>query len=174
VLLPWLEKPSNHEELRNAALSALGRSKDAAALDALISWTKPGKAAACRPTATHALGELTKEAILTEGQRDAAVKALAALLSDESKRVRGSAISSLQAIGPPAKLALPMLDEIAAHDTADGNAEAAKKAAIAIRTPPPLPADVKQLREEVERLKKQQEELRNRLDKYEKKENKSP
>jgi aminopeptidase N len=169
VLLPWLDKPSNREELRNAVLTALGGSKDAAALELLIGWTKPGKPTACRRTALFALGQLTKEADLTEARRDDAVRALVAALTEDGSPSMGRrfTIGVIQDIGPRARVALKALDEIAAHDAADGVADAAKKAAAAIRAP--APEDVKKLREELDRLKREQEELRKRLEKYEKK-----
>ncbi|HEV3438866.1 MAG TPA: M1 family aminopeptidase [Gemmata sp.] len=172
VLVPWLEKPSSREVLRTSALQALATSEDVAALDILIAWTKRGKPSQCRPSALSALGRLAKTANLTEEQHDQAVKAIAAALTGESLRIRLSAISALQNIGPGAKSALKSLDEIAANDPVESVAEAAKRAASAIRATMPLPQEVKQLREELDRLKKEQEELRKRLEKYEKMEKK--
>jgi aminopeptidase N len=172
VLVPWLEKASNREELRTAALSALADSNDPAALDVLVAWTKPGKPTECRPGALRVLGQFTKEAQLTDAQRERAVRAIAAALTEDAARVRRSAISALQTIGPAAKVALTSLDDLAAHDPVESVAEAAKKAAEAVRAAPAGNQDLKQLREEVDRLKTEQEDLRKRLEKYEKGEKK--
>jgi aminopeptidase N len=166
--LPWLEKPSHREQLRTSALTALAESQDVAALDLLIEWTKQGKPLSCRRTALNALGKLAKEAKLTEAQHAQALQAIVAALTDEGYRIRLASISALQNIGPPAKTALKSLDEIAAHDTAENVAEFAKNAATSIRATAPVLQEYKQLREELDRIKKEHDELRNRLEKYEK------
>jgi aminopeptidase N len=173
VLTPWLEKSSNREELRSGALNALASTEDAVALDLLLEYTKKGKSSQIRSTALSALGRLAKAANLTEAQHDRAIQALTAALGDDGPRIRRMTIFALQSIGPAAKAALKTLDEVAAHDPVETIAESAKKAATAIRTPPTAgPEDIKKLREELDRLKKEQEELRNRLQKYEKTEKK--
>jgi aminopeptidase N len=172
VLTSWLEKPSNREILRTSALQGLAASEDPAALDVLISWTKLGKPPQCRRSAIGALGRLAKAATLTEPQRDQAIKAITSALAGDGLRIKHSAISALQNIGPGAKAALKSLDEIAANDSVESVAEAAKNAATAIRAATAVPLEVKQLREELDRLKKEQEELRSRLDKFEKLEKK--
>jgi aminopeptidase N len=173
VVTPWLDKPSNNERLRNAALTALGDSRDLAATSILIDWTKRGKPPQCRTAALSALGLFTKDANLAEGEREKAVQAIAALLDEDNSRLRRMAINALQTIGAPARSALKRLDEIADHDAVENNAEAAKKAAAAIRAVPGS-QEIKQLREELDRLKKEQEELRKRLEKYEKAEKNGP
>ncbi len=168
VLAPWLDKPSNHERLRTAALAALADTGDAAALAVLITWTEPGKPVSCRRAALSAVGRLVKETTLTDRERERGVRALTAVLAEKSPRVQRTAIAALESIGPPARAVLKELDEVAAHDPVEDLAKAAKKAATAIRTS--LDAkELKQLREELDWLKKDQEELRKRLEKYEKK-----
>ena len=173
VLTPWLDKPSNHERLRTAALRALADTGDVAALTPLLAWTEPGKPVSCRQTAISAIGRLVKEVALTDSERERAVRALTAVVTEKGSRARRSAISTLEFIGPSARAALKELDEVAAHDSVEDIAKAAKKAATAIRTPSES-KELKQLREELDRLKKGQEELRKRLEKYEQSEKKEP
>jgi aminopeptidase N len=168
VLKPWLDKPSNQESLRTSALQGLAATEDVAALDILIDWTKRDKPPQCRRAALGALARLATVANLTEERHEQAVKTITAALAGEDPRTRNSAINALQSIGPGAKAALKKLDELAAHDPVEIVAEAAKRAATAIRATTPLPQEVKQLREELDRLKKEQEELRKRLEKPEK------
>jgi aminopeptidase N len=174
VMARWLEKPSNRDELRTAALIGLASTEDPAALDLLIEYTKNGKSLRVRSSALSSLGRLAKASNFSEAQRDRAIRSLNDALSDDGPRIRRIAVFSLQGLGADAKMSLKMLDEVASRDPVESIAEAAKKAATAIRTPPSGGSDeVKKLREELERLKKEQDELRKRLEKQEKTEKKS-
>ncbi|QJW99782.1 M1 family metallopeptidase [Frigoriglobus tundricola] len=173
VLTPWLDKPSNHERLCTTALAALADTGYATALTPLIAWTELGKPVSCRQAALSAVGRLAKDATLTDPERERAVRALTAVVTEKSSRARRTAIAALESIGPPARAALKELDEVAAHDPGEDIAKAAKKAATAIRTSPDA-KELKQLREELDRLKKDHDELRKRLEKYERGEKKGP
>lgn len=173
VMTRWLEKPSNRQELQTAAIMGLASTEDPAALDQLIEHAKTGRSLRVRSVAISSLGRFIKSTTLNEAQRDRAIKTLAEALSDEGAMIRRMAINSLQNLGPEAKAALNKLDELAANDPVQNIAEAAKKAATAVRTPPSGGAEeVKKLREELEHLKKEQEELRKRLEKSDKAEKK--
>jgi aminopeptidase N len=175
VLARWLEKPSNRDELRTAALNGLATTEDPAALDILIEHAKGGKSLRVRSSAISSLGRLAKAPTLSDAQRTLAVRSVTDALSDESPRIRRMAIFSLQGLGADAKSSLKVLDEVASHDPVESNAEAAKKAAAAIRTPQGGGSEeVNKLREDLERLKKEQEELRKRLEKQDKPEKKAP
>ena len=168
ALMPWLAKSSDHEMLRSAALRGLGQSQDMAVLDTLVSWTQHGKPPETRSAALGALAELAKTGNPDEAQRKKISSAIAACLEGETPRIRRTAIDAIRELGRSASPSLPVLETIARHDTNDRIAELAKKAVEQIRANTPAPVEVTRLREELEKLRKSNEELRQRLDRWEK------
>jgi aminopeptidase N len=169
MLLPWLAKPSQHEVLRSAALSALGNTRDLSVLDTLVAWSQRGKPRECRSAALRALASLARTANPTEEQRQQIVKTITACLEKEGSRsrTRMSAFSTLRDLGPSASAALPTLEAISQNDPNDRIRELARSTSEQIRSNTPAPAEMRQLREELEHLKRDQEALRARLTKYE-------
>jgi aminopeptidase N len=172
VLLPWLAKNSHNDVLRTAALGGLGQAADMAGLDTLVEWTKRGKPRSCRVAALSALGKLTQTGNPNREQRDRAIKALAACLDGEDRIVRQGAIMSLRDLGQTAAPAVAALEALAQHDPDDRVADAARRAITQIRGSGSAPSELSKLREEIERLKKSQEALLERLEKFEKAERK--
>jgi aminopeptidase N len=170
VLMPWLGKPSQHEVLRSAALSALGNTRDLSVVDTLTAWTKRGKPRECRSAALQALARLARTANTTEDQRQRMVQAITACLEGEGprSRTRMSALFALRELGQAASSALPTLEAISQNDPNDRIRDLARSTMEQIRSNTPAPVEVSQLREEMERLKRDQEALRARLTKYEK------
>jgi hypothetical protein len=103
-----------------------------------------------------------------EAQRKKIASAIAACLEGETPRIRRTAIDAIRELGRSASPSLPELETIARHDTNDRIAELAKKAVEQIRANTPAPVEVTRLREELEKLRKSNEELRQRLDRWEK------
>ncbi len=166
VLLPWLAKESPNETLRSAALFALGSAQDLSALDTLIAWTKKGKPLESRTAALGALGNLASTANPSEAERKQIVDAIAACLDGEGSRVRRAAVSAIRDLGKEASPNLTVLQAIADHDPDDRIADLAKRSVEAIRNNAPAPVEVKRLRDELDRLRKANEELQERLDKF--------
>jgi ubiquinone biosynthesis protein UbiJ len=72
-------------------------------------------------------------------------------------------------LGQSAAVSLPALEAIARHDTDGRVQEAATKAVEAIRSNSPAPVELTRLREELDRLKKANITLQERLDRFERK-----
>jgi aminopeptidase N len=172
LLLPWLAKPSHNDVLRVAALGGLGEAHDLAALDTLLAWTKHGKARACRVAALNALARLVLTAAPSDEQRQQVVTAAAACLEGESRPVRGTAITVLRDLGRSAAPSLAALEALSQHDPEEGIRDQARKAVEQVRSNQPLPVEVTRLREELDRLRQGQEKLQDRLNKFEKVEQK--
>jgi aminopeptidase N len=168
VLLPWLARPSHADVLRRSALEGLGRSQDASALDTLLAWTKRGKPRDARAEALQALGRLAQTANPTDEQRQRIVTAATDCLAGESSRVRLAAVTALRDLGRSATPAVAALEALSRHDPDDRVRELARKAIEQVRSNTPAPVEVKRLREELERLRKSQEALQERVQQYEK------
>jgi hypothetical protein len=76
-----------------------------------------------------------------------------------------SAISALRDLGGSAAPALAAIDALGTHDPDPRVRELAKRAGEQIRSNTPAPVEVTRLREELERLRRAQEELKQRLEK---------
>jgi aminopeptidase N len=172
VLLPWLAKPSHNDMLRVAALTGLGEARDLEALDALLSWTKRGKPSVCRTAALGALARLAQTANPSDEQRQKIVSAAAACLEGEGRPVRRSAVTLLRDLGKSAAPALPALEALSRHDPEESVRDLARGAVDQIRAGQPVPVELTRLREELERLRQGQEQMQDRLNKFEKVEQK--
>ncbi|HMC66591.1 MAG TPA: hypothetical protein VKI65_16780, partial [Gemmataceae bacterium] len=100
-------------------------------------------------------------------QRQQIVKVAAACLEQEGPRVRGAAIGLLRDLGRSASTTLAALEAIQRHDPSDRLRDLAKRAIDQIRSNTPAPVELARLREELDRLKKANDELKERLEKIE-------
>lgn len=137
-------------------------------LDTLISWSQQGKPPETRMAAVGALANLAKTGNPDDGQKTVIATAIAACLEGETPRIRRAAVDAIRELGRTASPSVPVLEMIARHDTNERIAELAKKAVEQIRANTPAPVEVTRLGEELEKLKKANEELRQRLDRWEK------
>lgn len=169
TLLPYLAKPSRQEVLRSTTLRHLGGSQDLAVLDTLIAWSQPGKPWQARAAALEGLANLAKTANPSDEQRKKIANAVAASLDNEGRRVRSAAVAALREMGQSATTSLPALEAIARHDPDGRVRDAASKAAEAIRSNSPAPIELTRLRDELDRLRKSNEQLQERLDRFERK-----
>jgi hypothetical protein len=172
VLLPWLAKPSHNETLRRAALGGLGETRDLAALDTLLTWTKKGKPRECRSVALGSLGKLAQTANPSDEQRQQIVTATAACLDNEGPRLKRTAVEVLRDLGRSAAPTVATLEAIGRHDPSDNLRELAKKAVEQIRANQPVPVELTRLREELDRIKQANEKVQERVEKVEKGEKK--
>jgi aminopeptidase N len=170
VLSPWLDKSSHNEVLRSAALDGLGHAQDLSALDMLTVWTKRGKPRACRAAALAGLARLAQTANPSDEQRQRIVAAVAACLDAEGPIVRRGAVAALRDLGRSAAPTLATLEAIARHDPDEHLRELARKAVEQIHSNTPTPVELTRLREELERLQRANEALRDRVDKFEQRE----
>jgi aminopeptidase N len=172
VLLPWLAKPSHNEVLRSAALAGLGSGHDLSVLDTLLLWTKRGKPRQCRTAALDALARLANGTTPTEEQQRRIVTALSTCLEGEGPRLRGAAISALRELGRAATPALAALDALGLHDPNERVRDLARQARDQIRSSGQVPPEVGRLREQLDQLRREQETLKERLNRYEKRDGK--
>jgi aminopeptidase N len=167
VLLPMLARPSHNEVIRTAALTGLGTSQDLSALDPLTEWTKRGKPRTARIGALRALERLMATANPGDEQRQRAVTAVGNCLNGENPPVRRAAAESLRGMGQSAASTVPVLEALSVHDPDDRVRDLARKALDQIRSNSPAPVEVTRLREELDRLKKANDSLQERLQKVE-------
>ena len=88
-------------------------------------------------------------------------------MEQEGPRVRGAAIGLLRDLGRSASTTLAALEAIQRHDPSDRLRDLAKRAIDQIRSNTPAPVELARLREELDRLKKANDELKERLEKIE-------
>jgi aminopeptidase N len=168
VLTPWLAKSSHQDVLRVGALSGLGHAADLSVLDTLAAWTKRGKPRPCREAALTALAELVQGTRPSAAQLDKVVAAATACLNGESAPVKRSALWGLSALGPTASPARPALRALKFHDHRPDIRQLAEDTLKQVERTTPAPEEVKRLRREVERLRKANQALQEKLEKYEK------
>jgi aminopeptidase N len=169
VLLPWLAKDSYQEVLRGSALEGLGRSQDIGVLDALVTWTQRGKPAPARIGALGALAQLAKTANPNDAQRKQIADAIGACLNGESLRVRRAAADAIRDLGRSAAPSADVLEMLSRHDSDPGIADLARKALDKIRADTPAPVELTRLREELEKIKRENASLKERLERVERK-----
>jgi aminopeptidase N len=174
VLSPWLSRPSHNDTLRASALEALAQTQDPAILDSLLTYAKAGNPRNSRGAALRGLVRLGQKAKLNEEQRKRIQAVLVDSLQGDNARVQFLVLNAATELGPMASALLPAVDKLSRDASNERIREMAKQTAAKIRSQDknaaaPTSAEVKHLREEVERLKREQAELRERLRRIEKK-----
>ncbi len=170
VITPWLSKPSHQDVLATAALAALAATDDPAVLNTLLSWAQAPKPSVLRAAALRGLAQLAKSKKVSDGQREQIVKTLVANLDTDDSTVRLSVLLTLPDLGPLAALALPTLEKQAQTESRSAVKNRLRSMVTRIRAQTSSTAsgnEVIQLRDEVKRLQRDQEELRKRLEKFE-------
>jgi aminopeptidase N len=171
TIRPWLSKPSRHDTLRGAALRALGHTGDAAALETLVEWARPGHPVQARAGALQGLAHVAQKAKPDDGQRRQITRAFTEALGSDSTLVRFTALSAVREMGAAAADLLPALDKLSQDPSSERMRDFVRQTAEQVRskqTAGATSSDLAKLREEVMRLRQEQEALRERLEKYEK------
>jgi aminopeptidase N len=169
VLTPLLDRPSHNEVIRSAALSGLAEAGDVTALSTLLAWTARGKPRPVRIAALRAVDRLMTIGNPDDDSRKAAVAAVTRCLESDSRPVRQAAAETLRGLGRSAAPALPVLEAIARHDPDDRVRELAGRAAERVRSDSPAPVELSRLREELDRLRKANEALAEKVERIERK-----
>jgi aminopeptidase N len=171
VLLPWLSKNSYRDTLRVAALAGLGNSKDLGALDSLLTWTQRGKPRAVRVAALSATVKLAQATSPKEDQRKALLDAIVACATGDGEMpaIRRAAITGLRDLGQMATPRIDVLEAIQRSDPDEYVQNFTRRALEQLRTPGGSNSEVAKLREELQRLKQQNQSLQERLERLEKK-----
>jgi aminopeptidase N len=173
VLSPWLTRPSHNDTLRASALGALAQSDDPAILDLLLKYAKAGNPRISRGSALRGLIRLVQKAKLNEGQSKQIGGLLVDALQGDDMMTHFVVLGAATDLGPLASSILPAVEKLSRDASNERIRELAKQTAEKLRSQDqtaaaPVSAEVKKLREEVERLKREQADLRERLRKIEK------
>jgi aminopeptidase N len=172
VLSPWLSRPSHNDSLRASALQALAQTQDLAILDSLLNYAKAGNPRNTRGAALRGLVQLVQKAKANEEQRKQILAALADALQGDNMGTQFVVLNAVREMGPLASSLLSAVEKLSRDASNERIRDMAKQTAERIRSQDktataPSSAEVKQLREEVERLQREQAELRERLRKLE-------
>jgi aminopeptidase N len=171
LIVPWLSRPSRHDTLRSGALAALARTGDPAAFDPLMEWAGPGHPRNSRASAIRGLTQLARKAKLTDEQHRQIMKTVSAALESDDRRLCMTVLFSIRDLGSAAKEVLPAVEKISRDDPNEQIRNMARQTAEQIggKAPAaPVSPEVKQLRDEVEQLKRERDSLREQLKKLEK------
>lgn len=168
-LLAALEKESRHEVIRQAALRGLGHSNDPKALDVLLAWTGRNKPRECRTTALRVLPVALVRIALSEDRIRQVVAGIEGYLRNEGPHVRRASAESLRDLGRLARPAERSLEAMAGQDPNPALRDLARSALERIRAETPPAVELARLREQLDRLKKTDQTLEQRLQKMESK-----
>jgi aminopeptidase N len=169
----WLEKglakPSHNDVIREHAVSALASLEDPSVLPILEKIaTEPGKYEhGVRAHAVHAWARVAALPGVAPEARQKVVERLAQMVDKEGIRLRWSAIDALGGLGKEATTALAAVDAAVQRDGEGRIRDAAKRAADRIRAGTPPNVEVARLRDEIQRLKEDEEKLVKRLERVE-------
>jgi aminopeptidase N len=162
VCAELLARPSWGEILRARALQGLSMARDPAALQHLLTWTEPDRPDRARAAAASGLGRLSEE---LEGCRREAVNRLMELALEAPFRIRLAAISALGQAGDPR--AMDVLRRIHGHDPDGRVARQAFEALGRIARGRTSDDALRNLRDEVERLREENRKITSRLERIE-------
>ena len=162
VLKPFLEMDSPNRSMRAAAASALNQIADESLLPTVMELAKDSSDG-IRQNALRALGTLGK------GKPEVTDRLMAAL-HDATAGDRTAGIIALQLRRETS--AIPALEQMAASEGVPNVARAARAAVDSLRSsaaPPAAPSNADELRNRIAALEKENQDLKARLDKLEKK-----
>jgi aminopeptidase N len=162
VLVAGMERRSFREVIRQACVDGFVEMRDERALPVIVAAAQYGAPQGSRQAAAAALGKLgaARPALAKE-----AGDALYPLLDDPDFRVRVAAAGGLRALQDPERA--PALDRMAEREL-DGRAvRAAREAALALRKRGETPEQVQGLREDLEKLRAENQRLKERLERLE-------
>ncbi len=155
-----LAKDSQNDVIRINAFDGLGQLRDERGIQLGIEWSRYGRPANVRGAACAALGQLGQ--VVPDHRKDEIVDHLTTLIQDPWLRTQVSAINALAEL--KATKTLPDLDR-AAQSALDGRVgRSARIAAKRIRESGEKSEDVKNLREEMDKLTDENRTLKDRLD----------
>jgi len=156
VLLAMLVRESHRQRVRTAVLRGLGDQHDPESTDVLLSWARPGRDRPSRVAAIEALGTMAEAGIWSRTDAGRVVGALADYLdAREHRRVKTAASGALRRFGKQAVPALAALDALAAHDPNPDVRTKAKEAAERVRSGQEPRIQLRRLREQLDRLRKE-------------------
>jgi aminopeptidase N len=159
ALVGGLATPSWSETIAAGAARGLGALADARALPVLEDALRAGRPEPLRRAAVAAIAQL---GTLVDATRTRATEAVERALTDAAYLLRLSAFTAAEKIGD-ARL-LPALDRLAAAEGDGRLRRDAAEAAIRVREEQTKPAELAEMREELDRLRAESQTLRERVD----------
>jgi len=162
-----LASDSHGEVIRRAALESLANVEDARAGMLLLEWSAPGHPHDCRRSAIAAIADRFERMETTAEQQATVIETLVGYLQTERPRIQQSAAAALRDLGTMSAPSLDVLDALARHDAELRVRNAAESAAKAIRDGGTSNQQVRDLRKQLEALEKQNQELKDRIDRIE-------
>jgi aminopeptidase N len=158
LLVKALEKDSYNDVIRCGAMRGFAELGDERAIPLLLSWSEYGKPPFAREVAIGALGKLG------EGKKNVRARIID-LLDDKNFYARLAAVDALATLRDPESVGV--LNRLASQDVDGRLKSAAAKAARAITESLEKPAEVKELRGEIDSLRESNKSLLDRLDRLE-------
>jgi aminopeptidase N len=166
MIQPWLSRPAYRDALRAAALNALAATGDMATLDTLQEAAKPGHSRAGRTAALQGMIALVRKQT-SEETRKRIVQNVADALQQEGRQMQLQVLIVARDLGPAGAPLIPILEQYTQNELNSRIREQAQQMIDQFSAKPPAAtgpsAEVKQLRQEIDRLKREQETLRERL-----------
>ncbi|MGL4464155.1 MAG: M1 family aminopeptidase, partial [Planctomycetia bacterium] len=168
-LMAALERSSHQEVIRQAALSGMAFVSDEKALDVLEEWSEVGKPRECRAAALRAIATyLVRQPTADARKRRSMRKIADAVVAGETFRVRMAALDALRNLGHDARPVLADVEAVAGNDLDDRVREHAGNVRRGIVDGLPPNEELGRLRGEVDDLRKSNQEMKDRLQKLEK------
>jgi aminopeptidase N len=162
LLAANIGRPSFLGTVRKGCLDGLVELRDERGFELISGAARYGAPHQSRAIAVGALARLAK---YFEGRKPAIGDEIAEYLEDPDFRVRIAAANALKALGDPDRA--PLLDRMAEREL-DGRAvRVGREGSQALRTGTETPRELKQLRDDVEKLRAESTGLRERLEKIE-------
>ena len=167
-LLTQLRKESYADVIRSAALAGMGQSKNPDALEMLVVWSQKGHSRPSRLAALSAMVELNKSSKASEPMKKRMVETMTGILTTagEMPAIRRATITGLRDMGPTAASAVETLEGLRRADPDEFVQDLIGKAIEAIQTKGD--GNVGALKTEVDQLKKDNQSMKERLDRLEK------
>jgi aminopeptidase N len=162
-LEPLLERKSRRDQVRTAALEALGASEKPGVLDVLTAWAQPGKPLMARRTALEAAAKAAALPGTTETDRETVLELASTALDNSSARLRSAAAGALGTLGGSARAHLGRLREVAKDDTSRWVRRAAERAVKKIEEDQPAQEQIADLRMQLDELREQNEKLQDQV-----------
>jgi aminopeptidase N len=157
-----MARDSWRQLIRQACIDGFVELRDERAFEHLLKATKYGAAQQSRQFATAAVGRLGAH---FEGRTSELTDALVPLLDDPDFRVRVAAANALKALKDSEHL--DELDRMAERELDGRGVRAARDAALTLRRGPSTDGEVRNLRDEFEKLRAENAKLQERVEKLE-------
>ncbi|MAT15115.1 MAG: hypothetical protein CMJ46_07575, partial [Planctomyces sp.] len=161
-----LDRDSHRDVIRRAVLESLGYCHDQRALDLLLQWTGPDRYHASRRAAMDGIVRYIEENDMPVSQQKQIVTRFTEYLNSPSPLTRRSASAALGKIGEGARSSLDKLRQLANEDPDGWTRISAEAAVKQITEANDSRSEIKTLRDDIEKLRKQQEDLGKRVDEF--------